>query len=281
MRSLLFVPADSDRKIPKALGAGADVVILDLEDSVALAGKQRARKLAREVLGGPRPSRLYVRINALQSGLALDDLSAILAAAPDGLVLPKSESARSINELASLVMAVAPGAPFPPVIGIATETAASLFGLGTYGAAHPCLEGLTWGMEDLAAALGARTNRDDRGDPTAPYQLARTLCLAGARAAGVEPIDAVYANFRDAKGLEVQCREAARDGFTAKMCIHPDQVGPINAAFTPSPEDIAEAERIVTAFAAAGNPGVLSLDGRMLDAPHLKAAQALLTRAGG
>jgi len=135
-------------------------------------------------------------------------------------------------------------------------------------------------MEDLAAALGARSNRDDQGLPTAPYLLARTLCLAGARAASVEPIDAVYANFRDAAGLARQCKEAARDGFTAKMCIHPDQVGPINAAFTPSAEEIARARRIVAAFAKAGNPGVLSLDGEMLDAPHLKAALTMLGRAG-
>jgi citrate lyase subunit beta/citryl-CoA lyase len=279
MRSLLFVPADQARKIPKALAAGADVVILDLEDSVSLGAKEAARHLTAEVLAGARPCKIYVRVNALSTGLALHDLSATLPASPDGLVLPKSESAGSVNDLCRLVMAVAPGAPMPPMIAIATETAASLFHLGSYVNAHPALQGLTWGMEDLAAALGARANRDDRGQPTAPYLLARTLCLAGARAAGVEPIDAVYANFRDAAGLLGQCREAARDGFTAKMCIHPDQVGPINEAFTPSAEEVERAARIANAFAEAGNPGVLSLDGEMLDAPHLRAALSLLARA--
>lgn len=278
MRSLLFVPGDSERMIPKALAAGADVAILDLEDAVAPAAKVRARQVTRDVLAGSRPCRIYVRINALTSDLALDDVAAIMPAGPDGLVLPKSESAGSVNQLHSLMMAVAPGLAAPPVIAIATETAASLFHLGSYDRAHPCLQGLAWGMEDLATALGARTNRDGAGQPTAPYQLARTLCLAGARAAGVEPVDAVYANFRDAAGLAIQCREAARDGFTAKMCIHPDQVGPINEAFTPSAAEIARARTIVEAFTAAGRPGVLAMNGEMLDAPHLKAAESLLKR---
>jgi citrate lyase subunit beta/citryl-CoA lyase len=199
-----------------------------------------------------------------------------MSSRPDGIVLPKSESALAVNDLHRLIMAVAPGDDITPVIAIVTETAASLFHMETYTEAHPRLHGLTWGMEDLATALGARSNRDETGTPTAPYALARTLCLIAARAAGVAPIDAVYANFRDLSGLETQCGEAARDGFTGKMCIHPDQVGPINQAFTPSAEALADARRVVDAFAAAGNPGVLSLDGRMLDAPHLKAAQALL-----
>jgi citrate lyase subunit beta/citryl-CoA lyase len=279
MRSLLFVPADSERKIPKALAAGADAVILDLEDSVTLEAKPRARVMTGELLAGPRPCALFVRVNAIGSGLTLADLAAVLDGRPDGLVLPKSEAAHSVNELASLVTTVAPGLPMPPVIAIATETPTALFGIGTYAAAHPCLAGLTWGMEDLAAALGARSNRDAEGHPTAPYQLARTLCLAGARAAGVEPIDAVFPNFRDSAALQLLCQEAARDGFTGKMCIHPDQVGPINAAFTPTSAELARARRIVEAFAAAGNPGVLAMEGEMLDAPHLKAAQALLRRA--
>jgi citrate lyase subunit beta/citryl-CoA lyase len=163
------------------------------------------------------------------------------------------------------------------VIAIATDTASSLFHLGSYGEAGDRLLGLAWGMEDLATALGASANRDDRGEPTDAYRLARTLCLIGARAAGAEPIDAVYANFKDLQGLERQCREAARDGFTAKMCIHPDQVPAINAAFTPSEDALARARRIVEAF-AAGKAGVISLDGEMLDVPHLKAAKNLLAR---
>lgn len=271
MRSLLFVPADSEKKTPKALASGADVVILDLEDSVALADKPKARSLAREILASPRTGpKLFVRVNALTSGLIEDDLAAVVAAKPDGLLLPKSEKGGDVKRLISMAEL--------PVIAIATETAASMFNLGTYGDCGPNLLGLTWGMEDLAAALGAQSNRDAQGRPTAPYDLARTLCLIGARAAGVEPVDGVYANFRDLAGLEAQCRDAVRDGFTAKLCIHPDQVAIVNRIFTPSPEAIAKARRIVQAFAEAGNAGVIGLDGEMLDVPHLKAAKALLAR---
>jgi citrate lyase subunit beta/citryl-CoA lyase len=276
MRSLLFVPADSEKKIPKALSSAADIVILDLEDSVTAAAKPAARALAAEVLRSNHDRRVYVRVNALDTGLTLDDLAATLPAKPHGLILPKSTSADSIDQLHSLIMMVAPGDETTPVIAIATETAASIFNMGSYANAHPRLEGLNWGMEDLAAALGAQSNRDEHGEPIEPYRLARTLTLFAARAAGVTPIDAVYPNFRDHTGLLKQCREAVRDGFTAKMCIHPDQIGPINEAFTPSPGAIARARQIVEAFAAAGNPGVLAVDGEMLDAPHLKAAQALL-----
>jgi citrate lyase subunit beta/citryl-CoA lyase len=271
MRSLLFVPADSDKKLPKALASAADVVILDLEDSVALADKPKARGLAREVLSSPRGrAKLFVRVNALSSGLTGADLDAVVAAKPDGLLLPKSESGADVKRLVAMARL--------PVLAIATETAASMFNLGTYGDCGPELLGLTWGMEDLAAALGAQSNRDAQGRPTAPYELARTLCLIGARAAGVEPVDGVYANFRDLAGLEAQCRDAVRDGFTAKMCIHPDQVDVINRVFTPAPEAIARARRVVEAFAQAGDAGVIGLDGEMLDVPHLKAAKALLAR---
>jgi citrate lyase subunit beta/citryl-CoA lyase len=271
MRSLLFVPADSEKKIPKALASQADVVILDLEDSVSLADKPKARKLASKILAQPRSGpKLFVRVNALTTGLVADDLAAVLSGKPDGLLLPKSERGGDAKRLIAMAAL--------PVIAIATETAGSLFNLGTYGDCGPRLLGLTWGMEDLAAALGAQSNRDAQGRPTAPYDLARTLCLIGARAAGVEPVDGVYANFRDLAGLEVQCREAVRDGFTAKLCIHPDQVAIVNRIFTPSPEAIARAERIVKAFAEAGDAGVIGLDGEMLDVPHLKAANALLAR---
>lgn len=271
MRSLLFVPADSEKKVPKALASPADVVILDLEDSVSLADKPKARALARDILSSPRgQAKLFVRVNALTSGLLADDLAALAASRPDGLMLPKSEAGADVKRLIAMAGL--------PVIAIATETAAAMFNLGTYGDCGPHLFGLTWGMEDLAAALGAQTNRDAQGRPTAPYDLARTLCLIGARAAGVEPIDGVHANFRDLTGLEAQCRDAVRDGFTAKLCIHPDQVEIVNRVFTPSPEAVARAERIVKAFADAGDAGVIGLDGEMLDVPHLKAAKALLAR---
>jgi citrate lyase subunit beta/citryl-CoA lyase len=279
MRSLLFVPADRERKIPKALAAGADVVILDLEDSVAPADKPKARRLVAEVLGRRAPGpKLFVRVNALSSGLTAEDVAAVLPARPDGVVLPKSESAADVVRLGQLMMDHEHERT--PIVAIVTETATSLFNLGTYGQAGERLLGVAWGLEDLATALGAQSNRDEEGQPTAAFQLARTLCLLGARAAGVEPIDAVYSNFKDIAGLERQCREAARDGFTAKMCIHPDQVPVINAAFTPSMEAMARARRIVEAFAAAGNAGVISLDGEMLDVPHLKAAKKLLACVG-
>jgi citrate lyase subunit beta/citryl-CoA lyase len=273
MRSLLFVPADSERKIAKALASGADAVILDLEDSVALAAKPAARSLVTSTLRARgKGQKILVRINALASGLAEDDIAAIGDAAPDGLVLPKAEGGADVKRL--LAMADI------PVIAIATETARAMFELGTYDDCGGRLLGLTWGMEDLAAALGAQSNRDETGQPTEPYRLARSLCLIGARAAGVAPIDGVHVNFRDAAGLERQCREAVRDGFTAKLCIHPDQVAIINQVFTPSPEAVARARRIVKAFADAGHAGVIGLDGEMLDVPHLRAAQALLARAG-
>jgi citrate lyase subunit beta/citryl-CoA lyase len=276
LRSYLFVPGDNERQIAKALASEADAIILDLEDAVAANNKDKARRITGEALKGSRAKPIYVRVNALGTGLTLADVSAITPSAPDGVVLPKAEGARSVNDLHRLIMVVAPGDDRTPIIAIATETAQAMFALGDYADAHPRLAGLTWGMEDLATALGATANRDDRGEPTGPYATARTRCLMAARAAGVKPIDAVYANFRDAAGLEKQCRDAARDGFTAKMCIHPDQLGPINAAFTPSPEAIAKARRIVEAFATG--KGVASLDGEMLDLPHLKSAQVLLAR---
>ena len=217
-------------------------------------------------------AKLFVRVNALGSGLVEDDIAAVIPVKPDGLLLPKSESGADVKRLIAMAGL--------SVIAIATETAAAIFNLGSYGDCGPHLLGLTWGMEDLAAALGAQSNRDAEGRPTAPYQLARTLCLIGARAAGVEPVDGVYANFRDLAGLETQCRDAVRDGFTAKLCIHPDQVEVVNRIFTPSPEAIARAQRIVRAFAEAGDAGVIGLDGEMLDVPHLKAAKALLARVG-
>jgi citrate lyase subunit beta / citryl-CoA lyase len=279
MRSFLFVPADSERKIPKALATGADVVILDLEDSVALPDKPRAREIAAAILQKrPASPKIFVRVNALTTGLADDDVAAVIAARPDGIVLPKSESAADVIALGKMI-ARHEGQSTIPVIAIVTETARSLFTMGSYAQAGRRLLGMAWGMEDLATALGAEANRDDNGNPTEPYLLARTLCLLGARAAGVEPIDAVYANFKDAAGLERQCRQAARDGFASKMCIHPDQVPIINQAFTPSHDLIARAQRIVEAFAAAGNAGVISLDGEMLDVPHLRAARSLLARA--
>jgi citrate lyase subunit beta / citryl-CoA lyase len=270
MRSLLFTPADSERKIARSLASAADIVILDLEDSIAPGAKAAARGLLRDVLAGTRDRTLYVRVNDLASGLIADDLKALEARPPDGIMLPKCASGRDIRKLAERTAL--------PVIAICTETAGSLFEMSTYRDAGPTLRGLAWGLEDLSADLGAETARDADGEPTAPYRLARSLCLIAARAAGVDPIDGVEADFRDLKRLERAAREAARDGFSAKMCIHPDQVAIINAAFTPSAEAVSRARRIVAAFEAAGG-GVASLDGAMIDMPHLKQARLILNRA--
>ncbi|HUE47348.1 MAG TPA: CoA ester lyase [Aestuariivirgaceae bacterium] len=274
MRSLLFVPADSERKIARGLASGADVMILDLEDSVAAANKGAARQLAAETLEGRRGGpMLIVRVNALESGLLEADLEAVMPAGPDGFMQPKTRNAEDVKTLAAMA-----GSGLP-IIAIATETAQALFGLASYADAVPPLAGLTWGAEDLSSDLGAEASRDEAGALTDPYRLARTLCLAGARAAGVEPIDTVYVNYRDHEGLEAECRAAARDGFTGKMAIHPDQVAPINRAFTPAPEAVSRARRIVEAFQAAGDAGVVGLDGEMLDRPHLVRAEQLLARA--
>ena len=274
MRSLLFVPGDSERKIMKALDSQADVVILDLEDAVAPDNKASARQLCAEVLKTPANGRKrYVRVNPLTSGLTTTDLEAVLPAGPDGLLQPKTETGKDVRQLVEMI-----GGDLP-IIAIATETAGAIFGLGTYVSAGSQLEALTWGAEDLSNEVSALASRDDEGDLTSPYQLARNLCLFGARAAEVEPIDTVYVDFRNEAGLKSECLAAVRDGFTAKLAIHPAQIPVINEAFTPSQSAIAEAQRVIDAFAAAGNPGVINLDGQMYDIPHLKRARKLIARA--
>jgi citrate lyase subunit beta / citryl-CoA lyase len=287
MRSLLFAPADSDRKLAKAFASHTDGVIIDLEDSVATDGKALARERAAAFLSGTaaaenRP-RLIVRINSLQSGLADADLDAIVPAAPDAILLPKSEGGASAIHLAAKLTAREAIHGLPDghirIIAIATETATALFRLGTYRGASARLAGITWGAEDLSAELGAAANRDPKGNFLDPYRLARALCLAGAVAAEVQPIDTVFVDFRNEAGLRRESEEASRDGFTGKMAIHPDQVPVINAAFTPSAGAVAQAEAIVAAFAAAPDVGVVGIGGIMYDKPHLLRARALLARA--
>ncbi|ALK09047.1 HpcH/HpaI aldolase/citrate lyase family protein [Blastochloris viridis] len=288
MRSLLFVPGDSPRKLAKALEAGADALILDLEDSVAPDGKAAARDATagflREAVPLPARPRLFVRVNALTSGLTDADLDAVIKTRPDGVMLPKAEHGRDVVHLAAKLAAREALADIPAgatgVLAIATETAASLFGLGSYAGCSPRLAGLAWGGEDLSADLGAETNHDEAGRWTSPYLLARNLCLAGAAAARVVAIDTVFVDVRDEAGLIAEAEAARRDGFSAKMAIHPGQVAPINAVFTPSAAAVAEAERVVAAFAAAGDAGVTTLDGKMLDRPHLLRARRVLERAG-
>jgi citrate lyase subunit beta/citryl-CoA lyase len=288
MRSLLFVPADSPKKLANALASGADAVILDLEDSIAPETKEAARIGAKafleEATARTSRPRLVVRVNGLHTGLTDADLDVIVAARPDAVMLPKAEGGPSIIHLDAKLAVREARAGLPDgsvdIIAIATETAASLFRAGTYGGSSPRLIGLTWGAEDLSADLGASANRDTDGRFLDPYRLARSLCLAGAAAAQVAAIDTVYVDFRDADGLRRECEEAARDGFSGKMAIHPNQVATINAAFTPSPAAIAHARAVVAAFAAAPSAGVVAIGGVMYDRPHLARAQHLLANAG-
>ena len=288
MRSLLFVPADSPRKLEKSLDAGADALIVDLEDSVALAAKPAAREAACDFISAARARttrpRLILRINALDTGLADADLDAVMPAAPDAIMLPKARNGADVQHL-GLKLAVREaenniGDGATGVVAIATETAGAIFGLGSYAGASRRLRGLTWGAEDLSAALGSEATRDAEGRYTDPYRLARALTIFAARAADAEPIDTVFVNFRDDAGLRAECAAARRDGFTGKMAIHPGQVAVINEVFTPSPEAIERARKIVQAFAENPGAGVLSIDGQMTDRPHLLRAERLLARVG-
>jgi citrate lyase subunit beta/citryl-CoA lyase len=285
MRSLLFVPGDDERKIAKGLGSAADALILDLEDSVAPQRKAAARELCAATLAseGAR-KKLFVRINALDTSEALLDLAAVVRSRPFGIMLPKCRGGDEVRLVGHYLAALEAREGVPAgeirVLPIVTETGASMFGLGSYGPpAHPRLCGVMWGGEDLAADLGAIANRDASGAYTAPYQLARTLCLCAAAAVALPAIDAVYTDFRDGEGLKAEAAEGLRDGFSGKAAIHPDQVAPINAAFTPSVADVERARRIVAAFEASTATGVASLDGRMLDRPHLRGARRVLERA--
>lgn len=278
LRSLLFVPGDRPERFDKAAASGADALILDLEDAVAAAAKPAARAaIAARLRAGGDTVRLFVRINPLDSGFVTDDLAALGGLAPDAIVLPKAEGAVSV---AALARRMADAGISAPVLPIATETPAAIFALGSYAQTDVPLAGLTWGAEDLPAAIGAATSREADGRYTAPYEMARSLTLFAAHAAGVAAIDTVYPAFRDLDGLAAYAARAARDGFTGMMAIHPAQVAAINAAFTPTEEQVAAARRITAAFAAAPDAGVLQVDGHMVDAPHLKQAQRLLARAG-
>lgn len=289
LRSLLFVPGDSERKQAKALQTGADALILDLEDSVAEAALPAARARVRDFLDahapGARSAQLWVRPNALASGKLLEDLEAVLAGRPDGVVLPKVSSARELREvdrhLSTLEARDGLAEGSTRVIVIATETPRALLNLGEYSpeTAGARLSGLTWGMEDLSAALGALAKTEADGSLTPVFQLARSLCLIAAAAVGVPAIDGVHADFRDREGLEREVARARRDGFRAKLAIHPDQVPVINAAFSPSEAELEHARRVVAAFEASKGAGVTSLDGKMLDRPHLILAQRLLALA--
>ncbi|MGB3070215.1 MAG: CoA ester lyase [Ottowia sp.] len=285
MRSLLFVPGHDERKLVKGLSSGADALIVDLEDAVPEAEKARARGITAAFVSAHQEHLpLFVRVNALSTGLTLDDLAAVVRARPYGIMLPKCASVRDADLLGAYLQAleVREGVPAgrTRILPISTETAASVLGSASYGEKpNERLCGLMWGGEDLAADIGATANRGPDGRYGAPYELARSLTLMGATAAQVPAVDAVFTNFRDTPGLRSEAEQALRDGFSAKAAIHPDQIGPINEAFTPTAEDIAWAGRVTEAFEANPTRGAIQLDGKMLDRPHLRSARRVLARA--
>jgi len=287
VRSLLFVPGDSEKKLEKSLRCGADVLILDLEDSVAATNKEAARRsvlaFLQQAHGADERPLLFVRINGLETEFCEGDLDVMMAGAPDGIVLPKARGGKDVALLDARLSVREALHALPDggtrILAIATESASAIFGLGTYAGASSRLAGLAWGAEDLAADTGALAVRED-GGWTEPMRLVRSFCLFGAAAAATAAIDTVHADFRDQQSLKRESEAAARDGFSGKLAIHPDQVAVINEAFTPSSEAIAHAEQVTAAFAETGASGVTSLDGLMLDLPHLIAAERLLARAG-
>jgi citrate lyase subunit beta/citryl-CoA lyase len=288
IRSFLFVPSDSEKKLDKADGAGADALILDLEDAVSLENKPRARELAlaflRERPRAKREFEIWVRINPLDTDLALLDLAVIVAAAPDGLVLPKANGPQDVLRLSHYLEALevqgGVAAHSIKILPVATETPVSPFRLGEYaGAGLTRLLGLTWGAEDLSAALGASSNVDVSGQWALTYRMVRSLMLLAARAAGVQAVDTLYVNFRDEDGLRVSSQASRAEGFTGRLAIHPAQVRAINESYMPTLEEIEYAHRVIAAFEAAPGAGTVGLDGKMIDIPHLKQARGVLAQA--
>ena len=287
MRSMLFVPADSERKMVRSLASAADALILDLEDSVAAERRTVAREMTAAFIADARAkgakAELWVRINPLDSADWEKDLAGVMAAAPAGIIQPKPSSGEDVHKL-SIALGHAESrhglkSGSTRILPIVTEVPISVLQLHTYVGSSARLAALSWGAEDLAAVIGSRANRDETGQFTSPYRLVRDLCLITASAAATEPMDTVYVDFRDEKGLEAETRAAKRDGFTGKMAIHPGQVETINAVFTPSAEEIAHARKVADAFAANPGAGVASLDGKMIDMPHLKLARRVLAQA--
>ena len=278
LRSLLFVPGDSEKKLAKAQSSPADALILDLEDSVTPENRPKARGLVREYLQRPARQALWVRVNPIGSPDYKADIEAVVAGAPAGLVIPKADGPKALHTLDRDVSALEVASGLHErkieVLPVATETPTAVTTLMDYRDPPPRLAGLTWGAEDLSASVGAATNRDENGEFLLTYKVVRSLCLIAAKAAGVEAIETLHADFRDSIGLERFARAAQREGFSGMIAIHPDQVPVINAAFTPSVADVEYSRRVVAAF--AGGAGVAGLDGKMLDQPHLKQAQHVL-----
>ena len=285
LRSLLFVPGDSEHKFAKASGIGADALILDLEDSVAPPRKALARDMVKNLLGGPpRNWAFLVRINPLGSALTLGDLAAVVRPGLDGILIPKVNGIQDVELISNYVDVLEVTTGVTPgdvkLLVVATETPAAMIGFAGYATPHRRLVAMTWGAEDLGAALGALSNREADGSWTFPYQVARAQCLFAAGAAGAVALDTLYVDFKDEKGLAESCRIARRDGFVGKIAIHPAQVATINECFTPSDADLAHARRVVAAFAAQPDAGTLGIDGKMYDMPHLIAAKRALASVG-
>jgi citrate lyase subunit beta / citryl-CoA lyase len=283
LRSLLFVPGDNEHNLAGAARHGADALILDLEDSVATSRKAVARGLVNEYLraaaraNGPR---CMVRLNGIQTGLTWDDLAAVLPARPDAVLLPKGDPgllAELDRRLSELEQRAGMQVGMTPVYVLATETARGVFTVGQFTGVSARLQGLSWGHEDLAAELGA-VNRDTNGDYTDVFRMARSLCLLGAAAAGVDAIDGAFMDFRNLDAFARECDAGRRDGFTGKLAIHPAQVALINSTFTPSAAEVRWARRVVAAFTADPQLGVIAVDGKVVDRPHLRLAERLLAR---
>jgi citrate lyase subunit beta / citryl-CoA lyase len=289
LRSWLFVPADSERKLAKGLTSPADVLILDLEDAVAASRKVGARSTAAEFIGANaaalavRQTRVFVRINPLDTGLAMGDLATVVVPGLAGIMLPKTNSAGDVQHLGHCLDALEARAGIAAgsvlILPVATETAQAMLNMQSFSAPLPRLVGVTWGAEDLSAAIGAVGNRDEDGQYSPLYLLAGSLCLCAAAATGVPAIETIHTDFRDSAGLAATSRASRRRGFRGRMAIHPDQVTIINEAYSPSEAELAHAQRIVDAFAANPDAGTLNLDGAMIDKPHL--TQALRTLGQG
>ena len=287
MRSWLFAPGDSERKMGKALASEADIALLDLEDSVAPENKPEARKLVAVALGAAEDrARVWVRINPLDTPEAVRDLAAVVPAAPGGVFLPKAEGAHHVTQLHHYLTALEAAHGLEQgairIAALVTETARAMFHTGEYAEDYPGRERLvamSWGAEDLSSALGASTQRGPDGGYAHTYEMARSLCLLGAVAAEVAPIETVQPEFRDLEALEIRAKACRAAGFRGMLAIHPAQIAPINTAFTPSAEEIAHARAIVQAFADNPGAGTIAIDGAMLDRPHLALAERLLAEA--
>jgi len=282
LRSLLFVPGDSERKFARASESGADALILDLEDAVAPQKKATARAYVASLIDerSTRGWAFFVRVNGLDTDMTLDDLAAVVKPGLDALLIPKANGAADIERIGCYLDALETKAGMTPgavkLAVVSTETPKAMFNLGSYASAHPRLLGLTWGAEDLGAAIGATSNKEPDGTWTFPYKVARAQCLFAAAAAEVAPIDTLFADFKDADGLARDCRESRRDGFVGRIAIHPDQITTINRCYAPSEAEVEQARKIVEAFEANPGAGTLGIDGKMYDVPHLKAARKTL-----